>query len=115
MAQTFDCVNNALVITVFLYALGISFRPRGLYTDLAYPMHDLVEQLAASTQFHNQVEVASIFKCVVECERVWVLANTLHNGNLLDNVITSVALSRFARQDLASILDIGCLHASRHW
>lgn len=78
-------------------------------------MHDLIEELAASTQFHNQVKAASIFKCVVEGERVWVLANTLYNGNLLDNVTASVALSRFARQDLASILNIGCLQASWCW
>lgn len=86
-------------------------KPRQI-SGCACLVHDLIKELASSTQFHDQVEIASVFKCIMECERVGVLANTLHDGNLLDDMTASVTVSSFARQDLASILVIVCLHVA---
>lgn len=60
-------------------------------------MHDLVKELATGAQFHDQVEVAGNFKCIMECQGVGVRANTLQDGNLLDNVAAPVTLGSFAR------------------
>lgn len=77
-------------------------------------MHDLVKELAASAHFRDQVEIASVFKCVMERQGVGVHANTLQNGNLLDNVAAPVTLGGFARENLACILVTSCLYQDNH-
>ena len=78
-------------------------------------MHDLVEKLAASAHFHDQVEIASVFKCIMECQGVGVCANTLQDGNLPDNVAAPVTLGSFARENLASILVTCRLYEDNHY